>query len=258
MSDTRFEDRKWGYFPDVPALEDRVYSAVLTADQRPDSVNLIPEFKNEVEDQGQLGSCVGNSCVSALEYLLARKHKADPNYKYPELSRLFAYYHARKIRGLERVDAGAVIRDCVDQLRALGVCEESVWPYIPNTVNLVPDSFAVADAARNKVGSAFRVESLDDKLDCLAQGFPFVFGFTVYSTSMNQAGKTALMPPPAGARSGGHAVLAVGYDLPKQLFLIRNSWGRNWGDKGYFWMPFEYLTNANLSSDYWTIRTYGE
>ncbi len=258
MSDTRIEDRKWGYFPDVPALEDKVYSAVLKAEDRPTSVNLVSEFKNEVEDQGQLGSCVANSCVSALEYLIAKKNKNNQNYKYPELSRLFAYYYARKVRGLERVDSGAVIRDCVDQLRAVGVCEEAVWPYAYSAVNTPPDAFQVSDAARTKVGSAYRVDTLDDKLDCLAQGYPFVFGFMVYNGSMNEAGRTGVMPAPSGSRAGGHAVLAVGYDIPRRMFLIRNSWGKRWGDKGYFWMPFDYLSNPNLSSDYWTIRTFGE
>lgn len=254
--ETRFEERKWGYFPDVPSHQDYLYSA--TPDPRPLVVDLSPQFKNEVEDQKTLGSCVANSCVSALEYLIAKKNANNPNYKYPELSRLFAYYYARKASGLETVDRGSFIRDCVDQLRKVGVCEESVWPYFLSSVNTPPDEFAIDDAKANKVGNAYRVESLDDKLDCLAQGYPFAFGFMVFEDSINQAGRTGTISLPSGSRGGGHAVLAVGYDMNKQMFLIRNSWGKNWGINGYFWMPFEYLRNPSLSSDYWTIRTFGD
>ena len=53
---------------------------------------------------------------------------------------------------------------------------------------------------------------------------------------------------------GGHAVMAVGYDDSKQQFIIRNSWGTGWGKKGYFRMPYAYLTDPNLADDFWTIR----
>ena len=53
---------------------------------------------------------------------------------------------------------------------------------------------------------------------------------------------------------GGHAVVGVGYDDAKQWFIVRNSWGGQWGMKGYFTLPYAYLTDENLASDFWTIR----
>jgi C1A family cysteine protease len=53
---------------------------------------------------------------------------------------------------------------------------------------------------------------------------------------------------------GGHAVMAVGYEDAKQWFMVRNSWGSRWGLEGYFTLPYAYLTDENLASDYWTIR----
>ncbi len=94
-------------------------------------------------------------------------------------------------------------------------------------------------------------------LSCLAEGYPFVFGFAVYdyfeSATMARTG-ILKMPTANEQMLGGHAVTAVGYDQSKKRFLVRNSWGTAWGLKGYFWMPFEYLTDRNLSDDFWTIR----
>jgi C1A family cysteine protease len=92
---------------------------------------------------------------------------------------------------------------------------------------------------------------------CLAAGYPFVFGFTVYSSFEGQeVAKTGVvsMPTPDEQVVGGHAVLAVGYDDASQAFIVRNSWGAGWGQEGYFTMPYAYLTTRALSSDFWTIR----
>merc|ERR1712146_434676 len=92
---------------------------------------------------------------------------------------------------------------------------------------------------------------------CLAAGFPFVFGFTVLSSfESDEVAKTGVMPMPQDDDEclGGHAVCCVGYDDEKQVFIVRNSWGDEWGDGGYFYMPYEYISNSNLASDFWTIR----
>jgi C1A family cysteine protease len=92
---------------------------------------------------------------------------------------------------------------------------------------------------------------------CLADGFPFVFGFTVYETFESAAvAKTGVlnMPKPRERTVGGHAVCAVGYDDKTKRLLVRNSWGSSWGIKGYFTMPYDYAANRNLSDDFWTIR----
>jgi C1A family cysteine protease len=95
---------------------------------------------------------------------------------------------------------------------------------------------------------------------CLASGYPFVFGFTVYesfeSAAVANSGH-APMPAPSERAIGGHAVMAVGYEDANQWFLVRNSWGRGWGLAGYFTLPYAYLIQSGLSSDFWTIRIVG-
>jgi C1A family cysteine protease len=92
---------------------------------------------------------------------------------------------------------------------------------------------------------------------CLAEGYPFVFGFSVYeafeSEDVARTGKLNL-PKRGEKQLGGHAVMAVGYDDSTKRALVRNSWGRNWGTKGYFTMPYDYISDDNLADDFWTIR----
>ena len=91
---------------------------------------------------------------------------------------------------------------------------------------------------------------------CLASGFPFIFGFTCFS-SLPFDSTTGEIPLPTAQDHviGGHAVLAVGYDDAAQLFTIRNSWGSRWGKGGYGFMPYSYLLDGGLADDFWTIRT---
>jgi C1A family cysteine protease len=101
------------------------------------------------------------------------------------------------------------------------------------------------------------VQNLQQMKGCLAQGYPFVFGFTVYeSFESDEVAKTGIVPMPNlnEQQVGGHAVMAVGYDDAQQRFIVRNSWGTDCGIDGYFTMPYTYLTDHQYSTDFWTIR----
>jgi C1A family cysteine protease len=98
--------------------------------------------------------------------------------------------------------------------------------------------------------------NVNELLSCLASGFPFVFGFSVYdSFESDEVAHTGIVPMPGKDEQqlGGHAVMRVGYDLDKKVFIVRNSWGKTWGDHGYFYMPFAYMTNRDLADDFWVV-----
>jgi C1A family cysteine protease len=150
-----------------------------------------------------------------------------------------------------------MIRDGIKTLKKQGVCSETHWPYIISKFTIKPSPKCYKEAMKRQITSYHRILTLDDMRACLADGFPFVFGFTVYESFESQevASTGFVQMPQFNERVlGGHAVLAVGYDDAQRRFIVRNSWGTDWGQKGYFTMPYEYLANRNLADDLWTIR----
>jgi C1A family cysteine protease len=243
---------QFGWIPDRPDQRDLMFSAVYKPIPKlPTSVDLQATF-SAVEDQGSLGSCTANALVGALEFL-----ENKDQVPFTDLSRLFIYYNERVIEHTVGSDSGAMLRDGIKTLAKQGVCSEKKWPYVISKFKSKPTKACYTDAAQHLITSYQRVRTLDDMRSCLAAGYPFVFGFTVYeSFESSQVAKTGVVPMPAKGESvlGGHAVVAVGYNDSKKVFTVRNSWGTNWGQKGYFTIPYNYLTNSNLAGDMWTIR----
>jgi C1A family cysteine protease len=248
--------KKYGWKPDLPDHRDQIYAAPVTAlATLPAKVDLTPQCPKTVYDQKQLGSCTANSLAAAMEFDLLKQKVADfmP-------SRLFIYYNERVIEHTVQEDAGGMLRDGMKTLNKLGVPHESLWPYSdanPGPFQEKPSAAAFQDALKHKATAYQRIpRNLRAMKGRLASGFPFVFGFTVYasfeSKEVAQTGEVP-MPGPSEETLGGHAVLAVGYDDGSQRFIVRNSWGPNWGKHGYFTLPYAYLLDEQLSSDFWTV-----
>jgi C1A family cysteine protease len=248
---------RFGWKPDLPDARDYLYSApeaVLT--ELPTKVDLRRQCP-PVYDQGQLGSCTGNAIGAAFQFD-QKKQKLDDFMP----SRLFIYFGEREIEGSIGSDSGAMIRDGLKVVAKLGVCSEDTWPYDIAKFTKRPPKKAYTEAAKHQALVYRRITNrLHQMQGCLAQGFPFVFGFTVYeSFESEEVAKTGKVPLPPRSEQvlGGHAVLAVGYNDAQQSFIVRNSWGPNWGMKGYFWMPYGYVTDPQLASDFWAIYTVEE
>jgi C1A family cysteine protease len=252
MAEKKKRKQGYGWVPDLPDQRDFLYGAVRKIPARlPPRVDLRP-MCSPVEDQGQLGSCTGNALAGAVEFL-EKKDKAP----FIDVSRLFIYYNERAIEGTIKSDSGAMIRDGIKTLAKHGVCSEKSWPYVISKFSVKPNANCYKEAANHQITSYQRITTMDEMRTCLADGYPFVFGFTVYeSFETQQVARTGIMPMPKPKERvlGGHAVLAVGYDDKKKRFVVRNSWGTDWGLKGYFLMPYSYLADRNLSDDLWTIR----
>ncbi|CAF1374677.1 unnamed protein product [Rotaria sordida] len=228
---------------------------VLRTDQLPPKVDLRPDM-TPIEDQSQIGSCTANCLAGAYEYLTKKSNGMNI-----DVSRLFIYYNAR-IKGnySESIeDSGCSMTDAIEALEELGTCLESIWPYdIPN-VNTRPSDQAFQKAKNHTINEALRIDiDLNEMKSCLAQGFPFGFGIQLFS-SFDNASKTGVVPMPDPSDSsreahGSHAMLAVGYSDQSKAFIVRNSWGEDWGDKGYCYIPYNYMTNPEFCFDAWTIR----
>lgn len=217
-----------------------------------------------IEDQGDLGSCTGNAWVGLLEYNECKNGRGGSLFR--DLSRLFLYYNERDIEGTVNDDSGAELRDGAKALATYGVCMEYQWPYDITKFTNKPSEQCYTNALVNKINSYYSLdgktsdETLTNLKTCLFNGQCFVFGFQVYEyfESQQMADTGILQMPQANEELlGGHAVMAVGYNDYEQRFLIKNSWGKGWGLKGtndgYFTMPYEYITNPDLASDFWTV-----
>lgn len=241
-----------GWKPDLPDFRDHTFASPRRVARIAPLVDLSTKCP-PVYDQGELGSCTANAIAAALDFDRLKQGK-------PLLtpSRLFIYFNERTMEGTVDQDAGAMIRDGIKSVAKQGACPESAWPYDVSKFTKKPTKACYDAALRYQALSYMRVNrDLNAFMQCLADGFPIVIGFTVYTSFMSDTvAKTGILPMPQRGEQveGGHAVLIVGYDSRTRRFLVRNSWGPDWGLKGYFWMPFAYITNPNLSDDFWTIR----
>jgi len=243
--------RVYGWRPDKPNLHDHILhfgslgpSIAPTVDLR-ETGHLPPVY-----DQGQLGSCTGNGTAAAVEYGLKAQGKHDfmP-------SRLFIYYNERVIEGTVDSDAGAEIRDGIKVVATTGVCDENLWPYDISKFTDKPSDAAYSAAKTGIIKQYSRVPvALHNIQNVLTHKIPVVFGCTLYdSFESNAVAENGMVPMPIANENvvGGHCMLMVGYT--DTHFIVRNSWGEGWGDKGYCYFPFEYLTNPNLADDFWAI-----
>ncbi|NWF93008.1 MAG: cysteine protease [Syntrophaceae bacterium] len=275
------EDRRrgMGWIPDYPDFRDyteeteevRSTFGTMKAPKEkgiPSSVDLR-QWCSPVEDQGGLGSCTAHAGVGMIEYYERKSFG-----RHIDASRLFLYKVTRNLMKMKG-DTGAYLRTTMGAMVLFGVPPEEYWPYSEEkeAFDKEPPAFCYAFAQNYQTIKYFRHdppgtkgEKILEKLKSyLAKGHPAMFGFTVYS-SIEQAEQSGRIPFPSPKEriEGGHAVLAVGYDDKIKIknkygksessgaLLIRNSWGRGWGEGGYGWLPYDYILRG-LAEDFWSV-----
>ncbi|MGB6773725.1 MAG: C1 family peptidase [Terriglobales bacterium] len=243
--------RKFGTLRDVHDVRDRMYQASSLSRPILQRVDLR-EWGGPIKDQGEEGSCTGHAFSSAREWI-ARKYEKDS----PVLSPQYLYVEELIANGSFPQDDGAMPRTGCQVLTAKGCCEASLYPYVAGKL-IVPTIDQTQIASKYKTGAYHRIGTLPDFLSCLTDPtpWPILVGFVVYASFMTQqVADTGIMPIPKSGeqQQGGHEVLCLGYDLPKQMALIQNSWGNGWGQQGYFWMPFAMIVSAD--TDLWVVHT---
>lgn len=244
------QKRKYVVVRDHHDHRDHMYSAVAPIEV-PDLVDLRKGC-SPVQNQDNLGCCTGFAIVGALEYDENKQRET-----FIKLSELFVYFNERDYEGDINKDAGAQIRNGIKLIAKLGVCQESLWPYNETKFKDRPSLECFQDGLLHRALSYERVIVDQTNFEhALAAGYPVVMGITVFeSFESDEVAANGLVPLPQRGEKcmGGHAVLAVGYDRTRKLVIVRNSWGSDWGDQGYFYLPYEFMFDYGLVSDAWTV-----
>jgi C1A family cysteine protease len=243
--------------PRIKSILDKSEVLRRTATAAPPQMDLR-EYCSPIEDQGDLGSCTANACVGLLEYYEKRAFG-----KHLDASRLFLYKATRNLLGWQG-DTGAYMRTTMKALVLFGVPPEEYWEYDINQYDAEPPAFTYAFGQNYKAIRYYRLDPpgtsynmiLSNVKQKIAARLPCMFGFSVYSSISNSP--DIPFPRVTDYLLGGHAVMAVGYDDSRKIgsdtgaLLIRNSWGTEWGDRGYGWLPYAYITKG-LAGDFWSL-----
>jgi C1A family cysteine protease len=256
----------------------------------PKSVDLRTSgFMPPIYDQKNLNNCTINAGCCSVEYFLNQK---NPEKQSTSLSRLYAYYNARLFLGV-KVDknAGVNFEEFINAVTLVGICSEEMWPYEtgtgePNDTGKSyeqpiadPNYYAERDCYKTGQELASYIslngkfipvtKTLDNFRIALNGGWPIMLSIVLFSSIYNLTKKTGYIVPipgPNDPTEGGHAVVCVGYDdtkiydkktNKKGVFIMRNSWGVNWGDKGYFYLPYPYLVPTPDNLKGYMKSTYG-
>lgn len=212
----------------------------------------LREYCSPIEDQGDLGSCTAHAIIGAMEYLEKFQEGTSQDY-----SRLFQYYVTRrKIEG-NVGDTGATIRGSIKAVVEYGAAPETCWPYNTWRYDIDPAVECYRAATKYQALTYVSLRGIDEIKTTLFHNIPVAIGFTVFDNL--EYGPE--VPLPFGATEiGGHAVLLVGYDDDIVIdgevgaFIFRNSWGKDWGDDGYGYLPYWYFKN-DCAEDFWAILT---
>jgi len=247
------KDRRCGWIPDHPDIRDTHYRAV--APTPIDKIDLRP-FMPPVYNQGNLGSCTANGVCALLQYMAMQ---TGVTFSRIAPSRLFVYFNTRSLEGTINEDAGGMIRDAVKAANRWGAPSEvPTWPYVEDHFTMRPSPAAYKEAERDQALAYKRVSNVIEIEHALASKLPVVFGTTLYD-SFNKVEADGIVHMPATTEQpmGGHCMVIVGFDRAKQHFIVRNSWGKEWGKEGYCFFPYAYIGDRNLTDDMWVISKIG-
>ena len=263
------------YTDETPELKDMIKKIGGSAVDKPKlpipNIVDLRKWCSPIENQGNLGSCSAHAGMGIVEYFEIRAFG-----NHIDGSRLFLYKTTRNLMKVTG-DTGAWLRNVMGALVLCGVPAETYWPYVIPDFDKEPSAFVYSIADNYEAIKYFCHDPLGANVPgdatlsrvklYLARGIPSMFGFFGFP-SFNYSNVVGGIPYPCPGENAqwGHAIAAVGYDdnmkiknlkcnkETKGALLIRNSWGTGWGDKGYGWLPYEYVKNK-LAIDFWSLLT---
>lgn len=218
------------------------------------SIDLRGEFA-PIKNQGKIGACTVFSVTSIFEYIIKKNAQKDP-----DLSEAFVYYNIRKAQGKEGEDIGSSYQDVIKSMGTDGICLEKLCPYSED-LTAAPNQEAYDDAKHRRILKALNVDiDVNAIKSAIYEGYPVAISLKVFesfSSTINsgqgsnvQSNGFVSYPTDeelASTDFGYHAMVIVGYSDEGKYFVVRNSWGVNFGDKGYCYIPYSYIGDAEFN-----------
>lgn len=262
-------NRIYPVVPSVPDERDFKYCSLKLPEGRSRWARLKAKVGTEVVDlrpycppiknQLDLGACTGFCYTGYRELMLRRFYQFEWSTQNIILSPMYIYFRERQDEGTILEDSGAQMRTGCRVLVEWGVCPEDLNPYKPSLYTRPPDAEDDEAAKALKMSAFHRLDNIEEWKDCLRRHHPIAIGMAVYSGMDTMTDSGMLTLPRSGEEcEGGHAVLVVGFDEKRRVFIVRNSWDVTWGDKGYFYMPYEYAANSEWVFDAWMLTLGNE
>lgn len=246
--------RPEGNFKDIEykeqPLDDKyVPSADLKIKKTVDLREYFPPIKN----QQNLGSCSSFATSAMYEAMMRLNGIEDNNVMSPA----FIFYHSNVVTG--RPNGGSNYYDQLGVLGKHGICYEELFPYTPDTSQWNPSAEAIEDAKNHRALAAKQIPLIDgaDKAkvlsrnhelltSALSEGYPVGISLKVYD-NLGKDGAFILHPEdaPDAKEDGWHAMVLAGYSEENDFYIVRNSWGEYFGDKGYCYIPSRYIDDPD-------------
>lgn len=207
------------------------------------SVDLRDHF-TKVKDQGQVGACTVFAVAAIYEYILKRNGQGDA-----DLSESFVYYNVRHADGKELDDTGSSFQDVIRSIGEQGICTEPLHPFsLP--LSREPSPEAYQDAKKRRITKALNVNVREEDIkSAIQEGYPVAVSLKIFDSFNSTRGfvERPTADETAAADYGYHAMVVVGYTDDTRHFVVRNSWGERFGDKGYCYIPYSYICDPDLN-----------
>ena len=230
----RVRDLGLGSLTDPEDKRDHIASAARPVKEK----SVFHNHPLPIRNQLSTSTCVGKGTTRVKEYYDNRHRGFAIQY-----SSLDLYHHCKQLDGAPDED-GTYPRLAFNVLRNRGVAKESSWPFT-ESMRPVPDLAALArEASFQKIRGHARLRNTRDMVQNLLLNGPFTASFPIhdgfYTDKCLTTGIVDIKIPLNG-NEGLHLVAVDGYHLPSRMFRIANSWGTEYGDRGYNWIARDWV-----------------
>lgn len=218
----------------------------------------LRKFCSPIRDQDDLGSCTSFAVAAMYEIIInAANSEKSGTFDKANLSERYLFYHSNVVTG--RVQGGSNFCTLFEVMNKFGICAEELYPYTTTGLAAEPSDAAREDAKNHRVLHAKEIKLKRDGnkyenikenhrllTSALSEGYAVGFSLKIYNDFGSEPGGFVSAPTnPSDEESGYHAMVIVGYSEAWKCYIVRNSWGAHFGDKGYCYISSVYVDDPD-------------